>query len=248
MHSINCFRCLLEGDCNKYIGKPGLCVIINNTDFANSNPIPGGNKDTKRLQVIFTMLDFEVSVHNNLTAAQILDTVESYSKETHKGVFVLALLSHGKENVISGSDDKSVKIIQLEEFFYAQNCPTLTGIPKIFLIDACRGKGTLSYHTTLTVKGEKAPDEISRHTSHRQVGNTSDFAFVYGSTYGYKAFIDDKEGSTFTQAFCKEMQKARPSKSFHQILLKVNRTLEKEKAGQTVEFVHRMKMEYYIKR
>ncbi len=249
MSSVKCFF-LLEVII-EYRGRQGLCVIINNIEFQNFDHIECGDTDAKRLQVLFTMLDFEVAVHNNLTAAQIIAKVKFYSQETHKGIFVLALLSHGKEDVIAGSDDQLVEIKQLAEFFYASNCPTLIDIPKIFIIDACRGGATETLHSinsTCCTKSSLA-DESSLSIKYNEVSNTGDFVFVFGTTYGHKAYFHEEEGSTFTKAFCKIVTKAHPDLSFHQILLNVNQTLAKEKAKQTVEVVYRgMKKDYYIKR
>ena len=49
---------------------------------------------------------------------------------------VMILLSHGEENVIYGTDEKTVL---LRKLYTTLDCPALRGKPKVVLVQACRG-------------------------------------------------------------------------------------------------------------
>ena len=63
-----------------YDVQPGLCVIINNMVFQKQGlrELPHGKRDEESLAVLFVTLGFEVKIHENLTAKEILHKVESY--------------------------------------------------------------------------------------------------------------------------------------------------------------------------
>jgi hypothetical protein len=53
---------------------------------------------------------------------------------------VVCILSHGNEDVVEGVDGKNIKINELKYKFNSNDCPTLNGKPKIWIIEACQGK------------------------------------------------------------------------------------------------------------
>lgn len=54
---------------------------------------------------------------------------------------VLAVLSHGTEdNVICGVDEKMINVIdEICPIFSSRKCPSLSGKPKMYILNACRG-------------------------------------------------------------------------------------------------------------
>ena len=60
---------------------------------------------------------------------------------THKDIdmFVMVLMSHGAKHQIMGTDMKPVDIEeQIISMFHDDKAPGLKGIPKLFLVQACR--------------------------------------------------------------------------------------------------------------
>ena len=233
---------------------PGLCVIINNMLFINGSHLPEGKTDEDSLHVLFKTLGFDVRIHQNLTAQGMMDKVQSYGKMKHTGVFLLIILSHGglvdNKEVVSGTDCRAVEIRKLEHFFYASNCPSLHGVPKIFLIDACRGSQEESIYTPkdsdcILTKSACA----SQPTCTTAVPGTDSghFAILYASTYGNVSFIT-KKGSRLTQTFVEVTSEASVDKTFIQITQEVKTRLQVSGAGQTAELVDRLNHAYYIKR
>ena len=55
--------------------------------FSKARELPGGKIDEQSLAVLFLTLGFDVKIHENLTANEIIQRAESYGRKEHKGVF-----------------------------------------------------------------------------------------------------------------------------------------------------------------
>lgn len=53
--------------------------------------------------------------------------------------FVCVILSHGSKNGIYGTDEQVIKVEAITKLFRHNECPSLEGKPKIFLIQTCHG-------------------------------------------------------------------------------------------------------------
>ena len=218
--------------------------------FTHGKGLPDGKKDEDGLNVLFTTLGFNVKVHQNLTAKEIISTVESYSKMNHEQkVFFLIILSHGtlvenKEAVI-GTDGKEVEVRFLQSFFFATKCPSLQNVPKIFMIDACRGGKTENSSSKSIGDSFKTPISTAKSIG---VADTADFAIIFASTYGNAAFVTPNKGSYFTQTFVKVTTTVSPETPFTKIIQEVRGRVKTLSKTQTVELMETLTGDYYIKR
>ena len=231
-------------DESSYKCDPGLCVIMNNVEFNSSQlrELTGGKRDEKDLKKLFKKLGFTVMVHQNLTAEKMKSTAKGYSRMTHCGVFFLIILSHGGEgDVVYGTDGKKVEVHQLKELFYARNCPSLAGIPKIFMIDACRGSRNEEIHHLKTRSATKSPNHKG------SVTDSADVYTIFASTQGTTAVIDPIQGSHLTQSFVDAIKDADCGKKFEEIMTEVKGHIHARKA-QTAETNSTFTKFYYIKR
>lgn len=234
-------------------------------DFTEPNlsNLPGGKKDEDSLRVLFTILGFKVIVHQNLTGQEITSKVESYSRMEHTGVFFLAVLSHGclVDNMpaVCGTDGVNIEVhSQLESLFFATVCPSLAHIPKIFLIDACRGsqrESSYSIHKHQTIpklhKGgiDNEDSSAGHNDTYGDVTDSADFVLVFASTHGNVALMHRHDkGSYLTQAFANVITEATPDRSFLEITREVEARVQESGANQTVEVHHRLRRTYRIKR
>ena len=64
--------------------------------------------------------------------------IEGFSTEDASSVVVL--MSHGADDFIYGSDIEKVHIPSIVDKFKPNKCPALQGKPKLFFIQACRGR------------------------------------------------------------------------------------------------------------
>lgn len=99
-------------------------------------------KDFEKIKALFTNQQYEVHGYFNRKRSQILQTVKEYASKADSGHLICFLSSHGNETSLSCSaphdeDERKVKII---EILKAADTEERKKNPKIFFIDACRGK------------------------------------------------------------------------------------------------------------
>ncbi|KAK4020374.1 putative Caspase Dronc [Daphnia magna] len=124
--------------------KPGLCVIVNQENFEDSElhcSRYGSSKDRDTLEDIFKKLGFNIEVHKNLSSFDLKSEINSLATRNFKdyGCLVVCLMSHGIENAIVCYDGRFVNTNELKYEFSLNNCPTLYGKPKIFIVQTCQG-------------------------------------------------------------------------------------------------------------
>ena len=56
---------------------------------------------------------------------------------------VVIILSHGCDEEIEGSDNKRVALKDVTKYLSDKNCSPLEGKPKVFIVQACRGRDVL---------------------------------------------------------------------------------------------------------
>lgn len=120
----------------------GIGVIINNKKFHGyGRDRKGTDIDATALEKLFTYLGFYTKRFNDLTVKQMKDKLIDVSKIDHKkyDCLMVAILTHGEKDKLYGTDDKSIPVEDLTKLFYGNQCPSLVGKPKIFILQACRG-------------------------------------------------------------------------------------------------------------
>ena len=129
----------------------GFALIINNHKFEGStaegyllNERRGSDIDVGNLEDLWRQLGFVVQKHVNLKAHQICSVVTDIAKEINKNrdssCFVCCIMTHGAMGKIYGSDSKHIDIQDITNLFKEAKCPGLAGKPKLFFIQACRGR------------------------------------------------------------------------------------------------------------
>ena len=89
----------------------------------------------------FRQLKFHIVVEKNLTAVQVMELCTDLSAKDHKcfNALVVCVLSHGREGLVYGVDGREIYIKKITDMFIGARCPTLSGKPKLFFIQACQG-------------------------------------------------------------------------------------------------------------
>ncbi|KAM9483006.1 uncharacterized protein Hap1MRO34_008047 [Clarias gariepinus] len=131
-----------EDDCYAMTRRPvGHCLIINNHKFGdialmNRN---GTDIDKDALKEVFERMHFLVEERRDLSSSDILKVLTEFSVKDHSEMdaYVCCILTHGGKGIVLGTDGKSVPIRDLT--LPLAHCPTLTGKPKLFFIQACQG-------------------------------------------------------------------------------------------------------------
>ncbi|XP_017336114.1 caspase 8 isoform X1 [Ictalurus punctatus] len=218
----------------------GFCVIINNVNFASPLKERYGSKlDEDSLKEVFQWLGFNVCVHKNQTAEQMKDLLKKYSQQHHDGdCFVCCIMSHGSSDGVHGTDGAIVSRDDIFGPFSGNSCPSLINKPKVFIIQACRGK---EYHLPVEVQPDsyeeedteaETEDEKSLETDAVQmmtIPADADFLIARSTVKGYYSMRNTISGSWFIQSLCKQLKTYCPGgEDIPTILLCVNKEVSEK--------------------
>ena len=189
----------------------GITLIINNMSFAphlvygGKSPRRGSEVDVSRVETLFHALDFSVRAKQDLSREQLLMELDDVARQDHSAYdcFVLWLMSHGRGGEVFCSDGNTVAIEILNDMFSA--CKTLSGKPKLFFIEACRG-------TREDVVGKDSADSnfspltqadgsYELTTVDSVVPKYSDFLYAFSAVDEYMSYRDENEGSPYVRCF-----------------------------------------------
>ena len=149
----------------------GLAVIISNERFTGTlrNRL-GSDIDAKNLHRLFSCLGYKMMLFVDLTANEMMSTIQQLARLDHTNVdsLVLCILTHGVSGRLYGTDEELIPIEKVFEPFNGANSPTLAGKPKIFLMQADRGGmfdvgvAVISSHPCYEGEGEPGEEDRRR--------------------------------------------------------------------------------------
>ncbi|MXQ84278.1 hypothetical protein E5288_WYG014265 [Bos mutus] len=217
----------------------GLCIIINNKNFHENTGMAcrsGTDVDAANLRETFMNLKYEVRIKNDLTCKEMLELMSNVSKEDHskRSSFICVLLSHGEEGIIFGTNGP-VNLKKLASFFRGDYCRSLTGKPKLFIIQACRG-------TELDC-GIETDSGAEDDMACQKIPVEADFLYAYSTAPGYFSWRNAKNGSWFVQALCEMLNKYAHRLELMHILTRVNR----KRLLDSMDCEHRLQFHYVPK-
>ncbi|XP_046568754.1 uncharacterized protein LOC124277143 [Haliotis rubra] len=161
----------------------GLAVIINNENFDPESKLSdrkGSGVDASNLKGMFHRLGFKVILHKNLKGEEMVHTLQKVASNKEydhapADCFACAILSHGdntdfppqktndamlRHDFVYGVDGMIVPTRFLLSIFNDECCPELEGKPRLFFIQACRGRA-LDDGTDITVLQRKNQSELA---------------------------------------------------------------------------------------
>ncbi|KAK2186252.1 hypothetical protein NP493_207g00027 [Ridgeia piscesae] len=183
-----------------YEDKRGVFIIINNSKFIQNThltDLPGYVIDAARLYELFSVLDFDVDMKQNQTTEEVKTTPSNVARKNHTKYtcFMCAILSHGSNDVVYGTDGP-IPIDTLVSPFKDEQCPTLRGKPKVFIIQACRG--------VEMDHGVEVADAIAEPEENIYcIPQEADLLYAYATVNGYVSWVSEKDGSWFIQSLCR---------------------------------------------
>ena len=210
--------------------RPGIVVIFNNKYFRNNGIIKykltrkGSDKDVSRIYNIFCGLNFAVETHLDQDETPLRKLILEYSERDYSAdsCFICFIMSHGINGQIKSSDNEDININEFVDPFKKNK--TLQDKPKLFFIQACRGKKFMSINCgskaitldTDFVEEEKEEDEETEQEeleveSDSYVQNQSlvaripieaDFLLCNSTVEGYYSWRKPSSGSFYIQTLC----------------------------------------------
>ena len=182
----------------------GIGIIINNEEFK----IPslksrlGANIDSGNLWNLFNYLGFDIQRHDNKTHIEmrhILNEVAAMDHDKYNCLMV-AILTHGDYgDVLYGTTGGGIMIQEVIETFSGTRCPSLIGKPKIFIIQACRGRR----HNRAIQLSDEWCDMTDSSVNPTVHPNISDYLVAYSTIPGHASFRNNNSGSIYISTLVK---------------------------------------------
>ncbi|XP_068043510.1 caspase-6 isoform X1 [Anomalospiza imberbis] len=209
----------------------GLALIFNHEHFFWHLKLPdrrGTMADRNNLKHTLTDLGFEVRLFDDLKKEDVQQRIYEASAEDHSSAdcFVCVFLSHGEDGHIYAYDDK-IKIQTITDMFRGDECQSLVGKPKIFIIQACRG----DKHDDPVIAHDSTDNSSESLVNETEVDAASvytlpagaDFIMCYSVAQGYYSHRETINGSWYIQDLCETLRKHGSSLEFTELLTVVNR-------------------------
>ncbi|CAD5115032.1 DgyrCDS4053 [Dimorphilus gyrociliatus] len=205
----------------------GYCIIINNAKFLNDClPVRNGaEEDIRNIQRVFTKLNYAIKLFRDLTASEMEKVLGNIASENHSNFSCLVcfVLSHGTTGHVFGRDRRKLEIMKIPNFFGASKCPSLSGKPKLFFIQACQTEGeTALFVRRRNIESDGVEDNI--------VSDMADILIGYSTVPGLKSFRSRSEGSWYIKQLCVQIARNYDKHDVLQILTNVNREIGKVNA------------------
>ncbi|KAJ8338521.1 hypothetical protein SKAU_G00374870 [Synaphobranchus kaupii] len=209
----------------------GVCLIINNHDFSQSQ-VPfktrmGTDEDEKYLVTVFDWLGLETRTERDCSQQRMSSLLTQLSEEDHSGMdcLVCCVLSHGEQGVVYGVDGRELPLRDLTGPFSAARCASLQGKPKLFFIQACQGRNEQpAVPIQSDGPGSAEPDlDTDAVVPQDSIPEEADFLLGMATVPHFASFRDKKMGTWYIQSLCNNLQQLVPKRhDLLSILTKVN--------------------------
>ena len=201
-----------------YLAKSGYVLVINNYLFPQRVNVErtGSNHDVQNLINLFDDFNFRCRPHDNLTRSDMLKLLtETAEKDFSKyDCFVCVILSHGSKDGIYGTDEEVINIEAITSLFRRDECRSLEGKPKIFLIQACRG----NQRDRVPVESDSDPIVFSNPS----LPADADFLICFASAPGHECYRQASLGSYFINAVFEVFKEHAEREHIMDMMLRVN--------------------------
>lgn len=223
-------------------------LVINNVNFIR-DPVPrnGARFDLRKVETFAKEAGFQaVRQHRDLTKQQMVYILDEIRKNRELGkhdAFICIIMSHGDETGILCKHGETIPVDEITAKFRGgkESCPQLVGKPKLFFIQACRGKvDDKGYWVT---NGQESDNVLADSAQSEELPvklpSEADFLISYSTTAGcisHRRFTDstmngerhsEKLGSWFISCLVKVLQENSHVDDLMTMLTKVNQEMIK---------------------
>lgn len=199
----------------------GKLTLINVKHFKRSSgmadyPREGTDRDAEGLTNLFLDLGFVVERFDNPSKSEIVAIVKAAAHEDYssKSCCACAILSHGEEGIIYGTDD-FVKIKDITKLFRSR---TLAGKPKFFLFQACQGSEYMNPLDSVDGPGRLRSEQEMALT----LPSEADFLYAYSTVPGFYSWRNSRRGSWFMEALVQVFRQNAHKMDVMRMLVRVN--------------------------
>lgn len=218
-----------------FMGNPerGVALIFNHEKYdvrrhADRTYQPpdriGANFDRDALRDAFESLDFEVLCFNDLCYYEISNELSLVADQEHgsRDCVAVAVLTHGNPGGRLHARDREYLASSLWEPFTASQCPSLAGKPKLFFIQACRGR-VADAGVRVSDDIVDAPDDGRGGELSYPVPSYADILVSYSTFEGLISYRNPQKGSWYVQTLCAQLKAHGRTKDLVSLLTGVSR-------------------------
>jgi len=217
--------------------KVGHAIIINNLD---EEQIPT-RKDVQAMGQVLKTIGFDVQIHKNLTSQQMNNIKRNFTEvriHSDSNCFLVLVISHGtSDNFLQ--DRNGTRTWNIESLITeVSDIPTLVGKPKLFFIEACRGREQNFSQPMMTksspiqaVSGISLPRYLSTQILNQSfIPSKQDIFVGFATVPGFVSFTSSL-GSPYLQVLAKQLADHHHDLDLADIHLLVKRELSTCKLG-----------------
>ena len=221
-----------DDDYNMTARPRGITLVINNASFTRhpehgqQSPRHGSEEDVRQVEELFSALGFDVKKRQNRSKQQLLNDLDSFLyRQDLSGCdcFVLWLMSHGKSGEVFCSDGNTLPIQTLHDMF--SSCDKLSGKPKLFFIQACRGDGEdegVAACSDLSPNHVDSPFDSVENPASREPTH-ADFLYAFSTVDQYVSYRDKNLGSHYVRGLVEAFRERAVCDHLLDILTVVNK-------------------------
>jgi len=231
--------------------KRGIALVINISKYDRNQQVERvwSVEDVKNLKTTLDYLDFDLRLHQDLTAKEIRDEIQKIAKEDHtdSDCFLCVVMSHGNKDKIVASDNEEISFKEIMQPI-KESCKSLENKPKMFFFQACRGDNEMENPRSRPNSGSSwSGNEKYLHTDMAPYSSKkkktkkeqeSDLFIFYSTFPGHYSFASMTEGSFFISSVCEVFNLAYKNlpnnMSLTQMIIRINEKV-REKAEQMTD-------------
>ncbi|XP_055587288.1 caspase-1-like [Uranotaenia lowii] len=214
--------------------KRGKVLIFNHKKFDDNiyKEREGTELDVQNLRASLSKLGFleeDIVSHDDLSAIEIEWEAKELCYDSTLvscDCLITVILTHGEKDDRLMARDTSYHLYKFIEKFSPSQLPSMAGKPKLFIVQACRGR---TLDSGRAVKRRRSlEDSVDASSEIFTYPEFADFLIVMSSHHGYRSFRKKVQGSWLIQDLCKVLNNCRVQHdSIYDILTKTNLAVSK---------------------
>ena len=226
--------------------KPGIVLIINNQNFIGGEERKGSEKDVERILDTFEKLNFKTRSFMSQKLQQIKELIDNYSKKDYSNdsCFLCFIMSHGENGKILSFDEKLIDL-KADIIKPFKSNKTLVNKPKLFFIQACRGRDSMPWIDTPQLNHDSYTNESNIDTDAFKIPKETDILYSYATVESYVSIRDPNKGSWYIQILCDVISERAANEEITHILTEVNNRMA-DKEIVISSFESQLRKKFYL--
>ncbi len=227
-------------------GWKGIAIIITNDYSTRSgsqlSPLPGTQLDGQNLSAQFSKREYAVYWRKNVTKNEFIDLMRELQRLDYKSVkdfdsIFFIFSGHGsKDDCLYMQDGKKVQINEaVMSPLLPKSFPEIGNIPKVFLIDACRGGEKTECVLVPRGKIEEIGSRGGKEVLMIPVTEEGNCLVAFSTMPKFKAYEDANRGGVWFSTLNEELGSLDRKCSIDDILTEVNRKMAEKMDSHQIQ-------------